>query len=664
MAGYTRQDTANNISNGSIVDADDLDAEFNQAEAAFNATTGHKHDGSAGEGAPITKVGPAQDLIVSATAVTPKTTNTLDLGSAAVQFKDAHFDGTVNTDILTVDQTATLTGNVTASADLSVGGNLTVTGNATINGNLTFGDAATDTVAFGADINSNIVPDVDNAYDLGSSTQEWRNLYIDGTANIDSLVADTVDINSGTIDGTVIGGTSAAAITGTTISSTSGFSGNLIGDVTGTVSSLANHDTGDLAEGTNLYYTNTRARAAISGVDAGGDGSFSYNSTTGAFTYTGPSATEVRSHFSAGTGVAISNGQVSIGQSVATTANPTFNDLTITGNLTVSGTTTTVNTETVYIADNQIVLNSNYTGSTPTENGGIEIERGTLANKTFVWDEAADKWTVGSETFVAGTVEATNLKLNGTTVTSTAAELNILDGVTATAAEINILDGVTATAAEINKLDGVTATTAELNKLAGLTATTAELNILGGVTATAAEINKLDGVTATTTELNYVDGVTSNIQTQLDSKRSASQVLTLSGDVSGSGTTSIVVTVADDSHNHVISNVDGLQTTLDAKLKLPNTSWTNLGTVTSTDRVSVTRGDHIVFNRTAGTGDFTISVKTASSGGSDIANAIMLGTIIYTTFSGTGGGYSTGFYILSTGYIASTAGNFTVYRTT
>ena len=664
MAGYTRQDTANNIANGNVIDADDFDAEYNALEASFNATTGHKHDGTAGEGAPITKVGPAQDIIVSASTVQPKTTDTIDLGTSAVQFKNAYFDGTVRTDGLQVDEASTLTGNVTASANLSVGGDLTVTGNATINGNLTFGDAITDTVSFGADINSNFIPDVDDTYDLGSSAQEWRNLYVDGTANIDSLVADTADINGGTIDGTVIGGTSAAAITGTTISSTAGFSGNLLGNVTGTVSSISNHTTNNLTEGTNQYFTTARARSSVSATDNGGDGSFSYNSTTGVFTYTGPSASEVRAHFSAGTGVAISNGQVSIGQSVATNANPIFNNLTVSGDLTVSGTTTTVNTETIKLADNQIVLNSNYTGSTPNENGGIEIERGTLDNKTFVWDETADKWTVGSEAFVAGTVEATSLKLNGTTVTSTAAELNILDGVTATAAEINILDGVTATAAEINKLDGVTATTAELNKLAGLTATTAELNILDGVTATAAEINKLDGVTATTTELNYVDGVTSNIQTQLDSKRSASQVLTLSGDVSGSGTTSIVVTVADDSHNHVISNVDGLQTTLDAKLKLPNTSWTNLGTITSSGRVAVTRGDHIVVARTGGNGDFIMTVNTASSGGSTITNAIMAGTNIYTTLDGTGGGYTGGFYILASGYLASTAGNFTVYRTT
>jgi len=62
------------------------------------------------------------------------------------------------------------------------------------------------------------------------------------------------------------------------------------------------------------------------------------------------------------------------------------------------------------------------------------------------------------------------LKLGGTLVTATAAELNIMDGVTATAAELNIMDGVTATAAELNIMDGVTSTAAEINLIDGGTA--------------------------------------------------------------------------------------------------------------------------------------------------------------------------------------------------
>ena len=75
------------------------------------------------------------------------------------------------------------------------------------------------------------------------------------------------------------------------------------------------------------------------------------------------------------------------------------------------------------------------------------------------------------------------VQIGGVAVTSTAAEINILDGVTSTAAEINILDGVTSTAAELNILDGVTSTAAELNILDGVTSTAAELNLIDGGTA-------------------------------------------------------------------------------------------------------------------------------------------------------------------------------------
>jgi len=88
---------------------------------------------------------------------------------------------------------------------------------------------------------------------------------------------------------------------------------------------VAGLDTDNLDEGTtNQYFTDARARAAISVSDTGGDGSLSYNNTTGVVTYTGPSATEVRAHFSGGTGVTITDGVVAIGQSVGTTDDVVF----------------------------------------------------------------------------------------------------------------------------------------------------------------------------------------------------------------------------------------------------------------------------------------------------------------------------------------------------
>ena len=84
-------------------------------------------------------------------------------------------------------------------------------------------------------------------------------------------------------------------------------------------SDFGDNTTSNLTEGTNLYFTNARARGAVSATDAGGDGSFSYNSGNGVFTYTGPSAAETRAHFSAGDGIDISSGVIS-GED-ATTAN-------------------------------------------------------------------------------------------------------------------------------------------------------------------------------------------------------------------------------------------------------------------------------------------------------------------------------------------------------
>lgn len=66
-------------------------------------------------------------------------------------------------------------------------------------------------------------------------------------------------------------------------------------------------------------------------------------------------------------------------------------------NLIVQGTTTTVNSEVVTIADNQIVLNSDFTGATPTENGGILVKRGTQTNAAMTWNEVVDRWTAGLE---------------------------------------------------------------------------------------------------------------------------------------------------------------------------------------------------------------------------------------------------------------------------
>jgi hypothetical protein len=97
---------------------------------------------------------------------------------------------------------------------------------------------------------------------------------------------------------------------------------------------------------TITQYTDALARAAISVTDSGGDGSLSYNNTTGVITYTGPSQAEantrVDARLSGGTGVTYSSGVIAIGQAVGTTSNVTFQNISTTG-LTATGGNASIN---------------------------------------------------------------------------------------------------------------------------------------------------------------------------------------------------------------------------------------------------------------------------------------------------------------------------------
>ena len=258
---YTRQST---YTDGDVITAAHTNDEFNQLLAAFAVNSGHTHDGTAAEGGPVTKL-LGNTLTFGAGTAGTDITITFDGESAdgvlkwmededyfefsddiliasteKIQFRDTaiyinssadgQLDLVADTEIQIAATTIDMNGAADISGNLAVGGNLTVAGNATVTGTTTFnggtltlGDSASDNVVFGADVDSNIIPDDDDTYDLGSSTQQWRDIYIDGTANIDSLVADTADINGGTVDGATIGASSATTVKGTTITATTAF---------------------------------------------------------------------------------------------------------------------------------------------------------------------------------------------------------------------------------------------------------------------------------------------------------------------------------------------------------------------------------------------------------------------------------------------------------
>ena len=300
MAGYVRQSAADIVPTA-VVRAAPINNELNALRDAFAQASGHKHDGTAAEGHYIPVIGDAdaknkvavdtvnnrvgvftevstvstEQVRFQDGAIVPVTDNDIDLGTSSLEFKDLFIDGTANIDSLiadtadinagTIDNTvvgattpaaATVT-TLNTTGDAAVAGNLVVTGNTTVNGNTVIGDATSDTVTVTARVSSSLVPTNDNTSDLGTSLLEWKDLFIDGTATIDTLLVDenatvtgnvsvggtlnvtgqatlaNVNATGGVINNTVIGGSTPAAITGTTVTANTGFVGNVTGNVTG-----------------------------------------------------------------------------------------------------------------------------------------------------------------------------------------------------------------------------------------------------------------------------------------------------------------------------------------------------------------------------------------------------------------------------------------------
>lgn len=115
-------------------------------------------------------------------------------------------------------------------------------------------------------------------------------------------------------------------------------------------------------------------------------------------------------------------------------------DLTITGSINVGQETVTTTFPSLNVEDNLITINSDVTG-TPTENVGIKVERGTSTDKTFVWDESVDKWSIGTETLI-GNLEGT--------VTG-ASSLNVLKSGDTITGDLNLSNSPTANSHATNK---------------------------------------------------------------------------------------------------------------------------------------------------------------------------------------------------------------------
>ena len=244
-ATYTRQST---YADGDTITAAHTNDEFDQLLAAFAASTGHTHDGTTAEGGPITKLLGTSITIGNATSGTDITVtfdgesndgvlkwmededyfefsdDLLIASTEKIQFRDTglyinssadgQLDIVADTEVQIAATTIDINGAVDVSGNLTVGGNLDVTGtfdlsdsNFTNAGDIQLdsisgdGDTNTSITFSGSDVitvttggetqitfnNGSILPTTDNDVDLGSSSLEFKDIYIDGTAYLDAI---------------------------------------------------------------------------------------------------------------------------------------------------------------------------------------------------------------------------------------------------------------------------------------------------------------------------------------------------------------------------------------------------------------------------------------------------------------------------------------------
>ena len=312
--------------------------------------------------------------------VVPDANNTYDIGGSTTVWKTLYANNVVaNVAWSSVTDKPDPVVTVTLSGDVAGSGNATLT------------DLANGTVSIATTIQPNSVA-------LGTDT----------TGNyVGTLAAGTPSTQSGTSGLTISaasGEDTAATIAHADTSSVSNISidnsnGTVIQDIALGFDTFG-HVTSASAVSVNLDLR--YPQSAFTNIAVSGQSTIQADSLTDTLTFVGSGIAAITTNATSDT-VTITATETDTLQTVTNRGNTTTNSITvndlnannvvISGNLTVSGTTTYVNTTNLDIGDNIITLNADYTGATPTENAGIEIERGTLANTSLLWNETTDRWT-------------------------------------------------------------------------------------------------------------------------------------------------------------------------------------------------------------------------------------------------------------------------------
>ena len=441
MAGYSARQSS--FTTGDTITAAHSNDEFNQVLAAFNATTGHTHDGTAGEGGPVGSIRDADSL-----------------NKVLVDSTNNHLEFYVEVSSSAVQQ-------------------------------LRIQDGA-------------IVPITDNDIDLGTSSLEFKDSYFDGTVTTDALVADTADINAGSIDGATLGTNSA--ITQAVIDNIN-INGTTIGHTSDT----------DLLTLTSGVLTVAGELDATS-LDISGDADIDGTLEADAITVDGATLTEFITD--AVGGMVSSNTETGI--------TVTFEDGDNTLDFALGSSQTTIssllNTSLVvgrdsdndidFATDNTILFRTDGADQIKLVNGALapvtdnDIDLGT---SSLEFKDAFFDGTVTADAFAGPLTGDVTGNVSGTAATvTTAAQSNITSLGTLTTLTVDNVITNGATIGHTDDTDLITLADGIVTVAGEISVTTLDI---GGtnVSATAAEINLIDGDTARgTTAVADADGILHN----------------------------------------------------------------------------------------------------------------------------------------------------------